>query len=299
MPRTVLRRAPGKRAGGPGLGGGDPVAGIGRIGVAAIAIVGLQGVADHVVAGQQLTPGCHGKQVRVLEAHAGVEVGDHHVGVPKRDAPGGLDIDRRGNRAARRSQVPLPYGRAAAGYAVGVERVIRRGLDVPTLVRHGVFDVAFPRPSRRPIQWTGLFQVFSVLQSAAERSRPSKRIEVRVLLVALASTLWLAGTAAQSQPISREQAAQSLSQADAQARREAAGRLGEVGTTADVPRLVETLRDPDADTRDQAEQALWRIWARSGDPETDRLYQAGIEQMNAGDLQQSIITFTRIVELKP
>jgi len=68
---------------------------------------------------------------------------------------------------------------------------------------------------------------------------------------------------------------------------------------ADVPRLVETLRDPDADTRDQAEQALWRIWARSGDPETDRLYQTGIEQMNAGDLQQSIITFTRIVELKP
>ena len=80
---------------------------------------------------------------------------------------------------------------------------------------------------------------------------------MRVLLVALASTLWLAGTAAQSQPISREQAAQSqpisreqaaqsLSQADAQARREAAGRLGEVGTTADVPLLVETLRDPDA-----------------------------------------------------
>ena len=136
MPRTVLRRAPGKRAGGLGLGGGDPVAGIGRIGVAAIAIVGLQGVADHVVAGQQLTPGCHGKQVRVVEAHAGVEVGDHHVGVPKRDAPGGLDIDRRGNRAARRSQVPLPYGRAAAGYAVG---------------RHGVFDVAFPRQPLRQL----------------------------------------------------------------------------------------------------------------------------------------------------
>ena len=159
----------------------------------------------------------------------------------------------------------------------------------------------YAKDHRRGAQFSGpgLFQVFSVLQSAAERSRPSKRIEVRVLLVALASTLWLAGTAAQSQPISREQAAQSLSQADAQARREAAGRLGEVGTRADVPLLVETLRDPDADTRDRAEQALWRIWARSGDPETDRLYQAGIEQMNAGDLQQSIITFTRIVELKP
>jgi len=113
------------------------------------------------------------------------------------------------------------------------------------------------------------------------------------------SILLLTGTAAQSQGIRREQAVQSLSHADAQARRDAASRLGEVGTMADVPPLVGALRDIDADTRDQAEQALWRIWARSGDPEADRLYQTGIEQMNAGDLQQGIITFTRIVELKP
>jgi len=122
---------------------------------------------------------------------------------------------------------------------------------------------------------------------------------VRVLLLALASTLWLAGSPAQSQVINREQATQSLSQPDAQTRRDAATRLGEVGTMADVPPLLGALRDPDADTRDQAEQALWRIWARSGDPEVDRLYQTGIEQMNAGNLQQSIVTFTRIVELKP
>lgn len=122
---------------------------------------------------------------------------------------------------------------------------------------------------------------------------------MRVLLFALASTLWLAGSPAQSQVINRQQATQSLSQPDAQTRRDAATRLGEVGTMADVPPLVGALRDPDADTRDQAEQALWRIWARSGDPEVDRLYQTGIEQMNAGNLQQSIITFTRVVELKP
>jgi tetratricopeptide (TPR) repeat protein len=122
---------------------------------------------------------------------------------------------------------------------------------------------------------------------------------VRVLLFALASTLWLAGSPAQSQVIHRQQATQSLSQPDAQTRRDAATRLGEVGTMAEVPPLVGALRDPDADTRDQAEQALWRIWARSGDPEVDRLYQTGIEQMNAGNLQQSIITFTRVVELKP
>ena len=122
---------------------------------------------------------------------------------------------------------------------------------------------------------------------------------MQVSVFVLISIVLLTGTAAQSQGISREQAVQSLSHADAQARRDAASRLGEVGTMAEVPPLVGALRDIDADTRDQAEQALWRIWARSGDPEADRLYQTGIEQMNAGDLQQGITTFTRIVELKP
>jgi len=122
---------------------------------------------------------------------------------------------------------------------------------------------------------------------------------VHALLAALVSTLLLTFTAAQSQGLSREQAVQSLSDADAQTRRDAASRLGDVGSMADVTLLVKALRDPDEDTRDQAEQALWRIWARSGDPEVDRLYQTGIEQMNAGDLQQGIVTFTRIIELKP
>jgi tetratricopeptide (TPR) repeat protein len=122
---------------------------------------------------------------------------------------------------------------------------------------------------------------------------------VRALLTGLVSILLLTFTAAQSQGLSREQAVQSLSGAEAQTRRDAASRLGEVGSMADVALLVKALRDPDDDTRDQAEQALWRIWARSGDPEVDRLYQTGIEQMNAGDLQQSIATFTRIIELKP
>ena len=122
---------------------------------------------------------------------------------------------------------------------------------------------------------------------------------MHALLAALVSILLLSFTAAQAQSFSREQAVQSLSQVDAQTRRDAASRLGEIGLMADAALLVKALRDPDEDTRNQAEQALWRIWARSGDPEVDRLYQTGIEQMNAGDLQQSIATFARIIELKP
>ena len=82
-------------------------------------------------------------------------------------------------------------------------------------------------------------------------------------------------------------------------RREGVNRLGEVGTMADATLLVNALRDADEDVRARAEQAMWRIWARSGDQEVDRLYQAGVEQMSAGDLRQSIATFTHIIELKP
>jgi len=122
---------------------------------------------------------------------------------------------------------------------------------------------------------------------------------VHALLIILVSMLLLAGATAQAQELSREQAVQRLSNATAQTRHEAADRLGEVGIMADVPPLLKALRDSDEDTRHQAEQAIWRIWARSGNQEVDALYQTGIEQMNAGELQQAIVTFTRIIELKP
>jgi tetratricopeptide (TPR) repeat protein len=122
---------------------------------------------------------------------------------------------------------------------------------------------------------------------------------VKPALLALASILAFVGATAQVQGQSREQAVQALSQSDAQMRRDAVSRLAEIGTMADVKLLVNALRDDDRDVRDHAEQAMWRIWSRSGNPEVDRLYQKGVAQMEAGDLQQSIVTFTRIIELKP
>lgn len=122
---------------------------------------------------------------------------------------------------------------------------------------------------------------------------------MNALISALVVILLLSGTAAHAQGLSREQAVQALSQTDAKLRRDAVSRLGEVGTMSDATLLVNALRDADDEVRDGAEQALWRIWARSGDREVDKLYQAGVEQMNAGDLRQSIATFTRIIELKP
>ena len=122
---------------------------------------------------------------------------------------------------------------------------------------------------------------------------------LRALSSALLPIFLLLGAAAQAQELSREQAEQSLSAADAQARRDAAARLGEVGTMADATMLVVSLRDVDEEVRARAEQAMWSIWARSGNKDVDRLYETGVQQMSAGDLQESIATFTRIIRLKP
>jgi tetratricopeptide (TPR) repeat protein len=120
-------------------------------------------------------------------------------------------------------------------------------------------------------------------------------------LTILLSLLFLAGTAdaAPAQALSREQALRSLSGAEVHVRRQAASRLGEVGLMADTPVLLQALRDADEVTREHAEQAMWRIWGRSGDRQVDMLYRAGVEQMNGGELQKGIATFSRIIELKP
>ncbi len=122
---------------------------------------------------------------------------------------------------------------------------------------------------------------------------------MRALIARLISILLLAGASAQGQEVTRTQAAELLSSADAQVRRDAATRLGEVGAMSDVPLLLRELRDPDEDARAEAEQAIWLIWARSGDPEVDKLYQKGVEQMTAGALRDSIDTFTQVIERKP
>ena len=122
---------------------------------------------------------------------------------------------------------------------------------------------------------------------------------MRVLLSVLMSMLLLAGPLVQAQGQSREAAAQALADADPRLRREAANRLGEIGTMTDVALLARALRDADENTRDNAQQAMWRIFGRSGDADVDTLYETGVRQMEAGDLRQSIATFSRVIERKP
>jgi tetratricopeptide (TPR) repeat protein len=97
----------------------------------------------------------------------------------------------------------------------------------------------------------------------------------------------------------RQQALRGITSVDAMTRRDAVVSLGEVGSMADVTQLLEVLRDDDLDLRREAEQAIWRIWARSGDAKIDALYQKGVDAMESGDLRSAIATFTRVIAQKP
>jgi tetratricopeptide (TPR) repeat protein len=86
---------------------------------------------------------------------------------------------------------------------------------------------------------------------------------------------------------------------DAAARRRGVEQLAQVGTMADVPALVAALRDPDALVRALAEGALWEVWSRSGDAETDLLLAIGTEQMGVRQLGPAIATFTKVIDRRP
>src|SRR5439155_1570724 len=63
--------------------------------------------------------------------------------------------------------------------------------------------------------------------------------------------------------------------------------------------LRQALRDEDEVVRALAENSLWQVWSRSGDPQIDALFRLGVEQMSEGAAPAAIQTFTSIIEKKP
>lgn len=117
---------------------------------------------------------------------------------------------------------------------------------------------------------------------------------------ALAGALLVACAAPAAAQATREDALAALGRHDdVEARRRAAVVLAEQGAMTDVPALVRALRDPDPGVRLLADQALWHVWSRSGDAETDRLLAIGIEQMSQRDGEAAVETFTRVIERRP
>ena len=110
--------------------------------------------------------------------------------------------------------------------------------------------------------------------------------------------VWTMGIAAAAEQ-SREAALTTLENSSVEVRANAAARLGEVGTMEDIAALLNSLRDDQETVRNSAEQSIWKIWARSGDPNVDRLYARGIREMNEGSFARAISTFSEIIKLKP
>jgi tetratricopeptide (TPR) repeat protein len=120
-----------------------------------------------------------------------------------------------------------------------------------------------------------------------------------VLAAMVVAALVTFAGAAPAQTLTRAEAVRALASSDVQQRHAAVARLAEVGVMADVTPLLRSLRDPDGDVREEAEQAIWRIWSRSGDAAVDELFRLGVAQMATGDYDEAIATFTRIIERKP
>jgi len=100
-------------------------------------------------------------------------------------------------------------------------------------------------------------------------------------------------------PLTREQVLSEIKGQDVELRRRAAAWLGELGTMSDAPVLLQALGDDDEVVRLLAENSVWQVWSRSGDPDADSLLQVGIEQMNSGDGPAAVETFSKVIQKKP
>jgi tetratricopeptide (TPR) repeat protein len=62
---------------------------------------------------------------------------------------------------------------------------------------------------------------------------------------------------------------------------------------------LDALKGHDPELAATAEAILWSVWCRSGDPETDRAFRAGVEAMQQQRLADAEALFSRVIEVKP
>jgi tetratricopeptide (TPR) repeat protein len=120
-----------------------------------------------------------------------------------------------------------------------------------------------------------------------------------LMAIALACLVPAMAAAADSPAPSRAQALAALKKSDPNERRLGALALESVGRMEDAGALVAALRDSDDVVRAIAEEALWAVWSRSGEPRVDDLFKRGVSEMNGEHFSEAIATFTRVIELKP
>jgi len=100
-------------------------------------------------------------------------------------------------------------------------------------------------------------------------------------------------------PENHDSAVVALHDADPEKRLEGIVWIAENGRFADAELLHERLRDEEPVLRKVAEQGLWALWTRSGNPETDRLLEGGTELMQRGAYAEAIDVFSAVIQRAP
>ena len=118
-------------------------------------------------------------------------------------------------------------------------------------------------------------------------------------------TLGCAAGAGAAEPVrgasndARKQALANLSHPEVAVRRQAILQLGKLGTAADDTVLLVALRDPDPDSAQLAEAAIWQVWGRSGDKTVDAILNEGAKALSEGRLATSVELFSEAIKRKP
>jgi tetratricopeptide (TPR) repeat protein len=109
----------------------------------------------------------------------------------------------------------------------------------------------------------------------------------------------LAASASATEVLTREQALMAIEDEEVDTRLAGVVRLVEIGAMDDADRLLSKLADDDSQVRVLATAALWQIWSRSGDPDIDKLFARGMEQLKATELDDALATFDEVVQRRP
>src|SRR5689334_9023191 len=113
----------------------------------------------------------------------------------------------------------------------------------------------------------------------------------RIIIGLVALFLSVTGLA-QSDFANRADALKGLSAPEAQRRAEAVIWIANNGQPADEAVLRKQMTDDNPVVRRLAEQGVWVLWSHSGDDAIDALMEKGAEQMQAGDFDDAIATYS-------
>jgi len=117
--------------------------------------------------------------------------------------------------------------------------------------------------------------------------------------VMLTLTLTCAPLDAFPGPDTRSEALADLENSVTERRAEAVVWIANHGTIGDQPLLLKRLRDESPFVRGFAEQGLWLLWGRSGEPDIDRRMAAGVELMQQDRLDEATAAFSEVIRLRP